>query len=118
MLRSSIFRAGGGVGVVTSRRYRLATPVVHEEASSLHRASFYLVMAVYLQMVLGAIVRHYQGSLWIVHLGLGALLMFASLWIMMLTILHPPLRRTLGSAVAVLGEDWRRRSRWVLLRCF
>jgi cytochrome c oxidase assembly protein subunit 15 len=91
------------VVVVTSRHYRLSTPVLHEEAPTLHRASLFLVMAVYLQMVLGAIVRHYQGSLWIVHLGLGALLMFASLWIMMLTILHLPLRRALGSAVLVLG---------------
>jgi cytochrome c oxidase assembly protein subunit 15 len=89
--------------VVTSRRYRLAEPVLHEEAPSLHRASLLLAGSVYLQMVLGAVVRHYQGSLWMVHLGLGALLLFAVLWIMMLTVLHAPLRQALGSAVLVLG---------------
>ncbi|MBY0587539.1 COX15/CtaA family protein [bacterium] len=88
---------------VTSRSYRQTSPATHDEAGSLQRASLFLAVAVYLQMVLGAVVRHYQGSLWMVHLALGAILMFAALWVMMLTILHPPLRKVLGTPVMILG---------------
>jgi cytochrome c oxidase assembly protein subunit 15 len=88
---------------VTSRRYLHQSPIIHDEAPSLQRASLFLALAIYGQMVLGAVVRHYQGSLWMVHLALGAILLFAAMWVTMLTILHQPLRQVLGSAVLVLG---------------
>lgn len=91
------------MAVVTTRRWREAVPIAHDEAPSVQKAALLIAAAMYLQMVLGAIVRHYQGFLWIVHLAVGGILFFASLWLVMLVVLYPEIRSRLGSAVLVFG---------------
>lgn len=88
---------------VTSRWWREGQALVHEEAVTVQRLTLILSIAVYAQMVLGAIVRHYEGLLWIVHLALGSIIFFGSLYLMMLSLLHRPIRRAIGSAVVLLG---------------
>lgn len=91
------------MATITSKWWFDTKPLAHEEGSTVRSISMVLALAFYAQMVLGAIVRHYQGSLWIVHLLVGGLLFFASLWLVMLVVLHRPLRERMGSAVLVLG---------------
>jgi len=91
------------MATITSKWWFETKPLAHEEGPTVRSISLVLALTVYAQMVLGAIVRHYQGSLWIVHLLVGGLLFFASLWLVMLVVLHRPLRERLGTAVLVLG---------------
>ena len=91
------------MATITAKWWFEAKPLVHDEGSTIRKLTLVLALSVYVQMVLGAVVRHYQGSLWIVHLMLGGILFFATLWLMMLVVLHPALRQRLGSAVLLLG---------------
>ena len=84
------------MATITTKWWWEVTPISHEEGPTLRRISLILAVSVYLQMVLGAVVRHYQALVDRSFTAWGNFL-FASLWLVMLVILHPDLRGAIGT---------------------
>lgn len=88
------------IAVVTSRSWREAVPVSHGEARQVRLTSILMAALVYLQIVLGAGVRH-LGAGFVLHLALAGGLTLLLFWTVFVVALHGPVREKLMVPVSL-----------------
>ncbi|MFO0948746.1 MAG: COX15/CtaA family protein [Planctomycetota bacterium] len=88
------------IGVFTSRSFREAVPVAHGEARQVQWTTLLMAVLVYLQIVLGAGVRH-LGAGFVLHLVLAGGLTLLLFWTVFVVALHGPVREKLIVPVAL-----------------
>lgn len=82
---------------VTSQRWKDAAIAVHDQANRMRAVALALAIGVYLQILLGAVMRHFGnvGGVFVVHILVAAALTLLVLWFAIAVLSDPPLRRAL-----------------------
>lgn len=89
------------ISVVTSRRWAEATTVPHPDAKGVRRSTAALALLMYVQLVLGAHVRHF-GSGFVIHLVGAGILTLLLFWTVFIVALHEGTRKAFAPLIAGL----------------
>lgn len=91
------------LAVVTSRWWVEARATQHPDARTLRRFTVGTALVVYLQIVLGATVRHFgSGPMFFLHFGLAGMLLLGVVWIGLMVLNDADLRKRLGVVTIAL----------------